>query len=723
MKRESGESPEQSRCCEPLLPAKQNVTGQCLGRRLVKGGKSEDLQDASLLNSSSRKGQDDIYQMKRTFIAWGAMALYCNSATLSAQNINIDTVEVNARRLIESERAAAPMQALQRQELERMGVNAVSDAVKHISGVQVKDYGGIGGLKTISVRSLGAQHTAVMYDGVAVSDCQTGQVDLSRYAIDNVENLTLTIGQSDNIFQSAKQIASAGVLNINTFNASLSTSDASRTTEGFAKFRTGTYGLVNPTLLFKLHPSRSTLHASLYADYMRADGAYRFHMMNGSKSIDEKRNNSDINAWRAETNLAWIPSDRQRLQLKAYLFDSDRGLPGSVVYDNPYAAERSHDRNYFGQLNYENHLSDRWKLSASAKYNWTWSQYTDKDIAREVDDRFRQTELYSNAVVWHQPAEGWEVSMAQDFGYNYLHANTPQCIFPSRYTLLTALSSRYSAGRFTATASLLNTVIIEEAKADKPADDRHRLSPAVSVSMRLLNHTNWRVRASYKDIFRNPTFNDLYYLMLGNRNLRPEKTHQWNIGTVWSQSFHGWLNFVNLSVDAYYGRVTDKIVAIPKMFFWTMFNIGKVETKGVDVTAMLNGKCPAINAQWYASATYNYMNARDVTDRTLASWHDQLPYTPLHSGSASITIEHPIVSLTYNLIWTGPRYSMQINMPTTRMKAYADHSISLYRIFTLGANRLRLQADMLNIGNRNYEVVRFYPMPGRNYQCSIQYYF
>ena len=231
MKRESGESPEQSRCCEPLLPAKQNVTGQCLGRRLVKGGKSEDLQDASLLNSSSRKGQDDIYQMKRTFIAWGAMALYCNSATLSAQNINIDTVEVNARRLIESERAAAPMQALQRQELERMGVNAVSDAVKHISGVQVKDYGGIGGLKTISVRSLGAQHTAVMYDGVAVSDCQTGQVDLSRYAIDNVENLTLTIGQSDNIFQSAKQIASAGVLIIITCNASLSAYDASRTTE------------------------------------------------------------------------------------------------------------------------------------------------------------------------------------------------------------------------------------------------------------------------------------------------------------------------------------------------------------------------------------------------------------------------------------------------------------------------------------------------------------
>ena len=652
--------------------------------------------------------------MKQKQLVWLLVTALCFNATLlSAQNINLDTVEVNARKLSEAERAAAPTQTLQREELERMGVTAVGDAVKHMSGVQVKDYGGIGGLKTISVRSLGAQHTAVMYDGVAVSDCQTGQVDISRYTIDNVENLTLTIGQSDNIFQSAKQTASAGVLNINTQRLS---------TENFMKFRTGSYGLVNPTLLLRtfINPK---LHASLYADYQRADGVYRFHMKNGAKSIDEKRNNSDINAWRAEANLTWLPTDHQKLQVKAYLFDSDRGLPGSVVYDNPYAAERSHDRNYFGQLNYENYLSPRWKLSASAKYNWTWSQYTDKDIAREVDDRFRQTELYANVVVWHQPADGWEVSLAHDMGYNYLHANTPQCIFPSRYTLLTALSSRYSAGRFNATASLLNTVIIEEAKADKPADDRHRLSPAVSISMRLLDHTNWRLRASYKDIFRNPTFNDLYYLMLGNRNLRPEKTRQWNLGTVWSQSFRGWLNYVNLSVDAYYGRVTDKIVAIPKMFFWTMFNIGKVETKGVDVTASLNGQWSTIDVQWYASATYNYMDARDVTDRNLASWHDQLPYTPLHSGSASITIEHPIVSLTYNLIWTGPRYSMQVNMPEYRMKAYADHSVSLYRTFQFRKSRLRLQADIRNIGNRNYEVVRFYPMPGRNYQCSIQYFF
>lgn len=97
-----------------------------------------------------------------------------------------------------------------------MGVYDVAEAVKHFSGVNVKDYGGIGGLKTVSIRSMGAQHTGVIYDGVSISDCQSGQVDISRYSLSNVSELSLTIGQTDDIYQSAKAFASAGVLNIKT---------------------------------------------------------------------------------------------------------------------------------------------------------------------------------------------------------------------------------------------------------------------------------------------------------------------------------------------------------------------------------------------------------------------------------------------------------------------------------------------------------------------------
>lgn len=638
--------------------------------------------------------------------------LFCTSFSMQAQNITTDTVNVSAIRLKESEYSATPMQSFGKEDFERMGTSGVSDAIKHMSGVQVKDYGGIGGLKTVSIRGLGSQHTAVTYDGVAVSDCQTGQVDISRYAIDNVKGLTLTIGQGDDIFQSATQLASAGVLNINTLTLS---------SQSLASFRTGSYGLVNPTLLYRTYIN-NVLHISAYVDYLRADGNYKFHMMNGTKSIDEKRNNSDIDTWKGEISLNYLPTDKQTLKLKAYLFDSDRGLPGNVVYDNTYAAERSHDKNYFGQLGYENKFSEKWKLCANAKFNWSWSRYTDKDIASETDNRFRQTEVYANAVLWTQPLKELSFSMAQDFKYNYLHTSLSNCPFPSRYTVLSAIAGHYTNEWVSATASLLNTYITEEVKVGTAAADRHRLSPAMSISVKPIRGINWRLRASYKDIFRNPTFNDLYYTQVGNRSLNPEKTRQFNVGTLLSQSFNCIVKYVNISVDTYYGRVNDNIVAIPKMFFWSMFNVGKVEIKGIDATLNIEGKIGNyVNLN--VMATYNYMQALDITDKNSSLWHNQLPYTPKQSGSASMTIENSIINITYNLIWTSERYYMQQNSSNTRIAPYSDHSISLYRKFNIGKNKLKLQADALNIGDKNYEVVRFYPMPGQNYKFTITYIF
>lgn len=78
----------------------------------------------------------------------------------------------------------------------------------------MKDYGGLGGLKTISIRNLGAAHTAVSYDGIAVSNSQAGQIDIGRFATDNISTLSLSIGQSDNLLQSARMYASAGILHI-----------------------------------------------------------------------------------------------------------------------------------------------------------------------------------------------------------------------------------------------------------------------------------------------------------------------------------------------------------------------------------------------------------------------------------------------------------------------------------------------------------------------------
>ena len=149
------------------------------------------------------------------------------SIPLFAQQQKVDTThtyfipEVTVSDIYQTRevRSTAPLQLFSKEALKNLHALQVSDAVKHFAGVTVKDYGGIGGLKTVSIRSLGAQHTVVGYDGIAITDCQTGQIDIGRFSLDNVDQLSLSNGQSDNIFQPARFFASAGILDIHSLPA------------------------------------------------------------------------------------------------------------------------------------------------------------------------------------------------------------------------------------------------------------------------------------------------------------------------------------------------------------------------------------------------------------------------------------------------------------------------------------------------------------------------
>ena len=647
-------------------------------------------------------------------IPLGAQTLVEDSVTGRVHEI--PTVTVEARRISPALTATSPLQVMGKVEMERLGVYEVADAVRHFSGVSVKDYGGIGGLKTVSVRSMGAQHTGVTYDGVSVSDCQSGQVDISRFSLDNVSELTLTIGQTDNIYQSARAFASAGMLNIQTARPDFESTPS----QVYATLKAGSFGMVNPSLLYSQRLSQKT-GLSVYGNFLRADGNYPFRMWNGSKLIDSKRNNSDIRTWRAEATLYTSFTPKQDLLVKAYLFDSERGLPGGVVYDNPYAAERLYDKNYFGQFRYENRFSDRIKLQALGKFNYSWNRDYNEEASGITDDRYRQTETYLSATLWAEPVRNLSFSLAQDFAYNYLSTTLDRCQYPQRYTLLTAVAAHYRHRRFTATASLLNTYITENVRIGTAADDRKRLSPAVSLSWKPFEQAGLRLRLSYKDIFRTPTFNDLYYLVIGNVNLRPETTRQWNFGATWSRSKWSFLDYISLSADAYYNKVDDKIVAVPSMFVWKMMNVGKVETIGTDVN---------LSAEWhiggqlkcYLTGSYNFMQAEDVTDPDSKTWRNQIVYTPRHSGSGSLTLETPWANLSYNVTFASERYTLAQNLPDYRIEPYTDHGLSLSRQFRWKRHHLRVQLDALNLGGKNYEIIRFYPMPGRNYKISIHYY-
>lgn len=101
----------------------------------------------------------------------------------SGDTLDVATVSTQRNAAVVS---LSPVQTITKTKIERLGTIGLHEVLNQSSGVSIKDYGGIGGLKTVSVRNMGASHTAVIYDGIAISDAQNGQVDISRFDLDDI---------------------------------------------------------------------------------------------------------------------------------------------------------------------------------------------------------------------------------------------------------------------------------------------------------------------------------------------------------------------------------------------------------------------------------------------------------------------------------------------------------------------------------------------------------
>lgn len=626
----------------------------------------------------------------------------------------VDEVTVTAKRSPVRVSAGTPVQSLSGQAIAELGIQNVADAVRRFAGTNVRDYGGIGGLKTVSVRNMGAAHTGVSYDGAPVSNCQAGQVDIGRFSLDNVSMLSLAVGQEENLLQPARLYASAAVLNIVT---NTPTFDAGRRSAFDVQLKGGSFGYVSPMLRWWQRVG-SRVRTSLDGSFMRADGNYPFTLVNGKHVSRERRSNSAIDSWHGEANVYYDMPGGGDMQVKGYYYYSKRGLPGAVTLYNPISTETLWDRNGFVQVKYSKDFSPKWQFQALGKYNYGWNR--DRELGNQFaggvyQAEHTQHEYYLSATAEYRPAAGLSVALAQDGIVNKLNSTMGECPFPTRYTSLTALSARWRRGWLTVNGSLVGTYITERVKAGNPPEDVKRLSPGASVSVQPWKGEMLFFRGVYKSTFRTPTFNDLYYDRLGNRSLRPERANEYDLGVTWSRSFFPAMDYFSITVDGYFNDVNDKIVAFPTTYAWKMANFGKVHVKGLDFTLATAFSLPrGINLS--LSAAYTWQKAIDLTDPDSKNYKAQLPYTPEHSGNMAVTVKTPWCTLGYSLVGVGKRYFIAQNIPVNEIDGYVEQTLTLGHEFRLRGCRLGLRGELINLADKQYDVIKYYPMPGRSWR-------
>lgn len=646
----------------------------------------------------------------------------------------IKGVEITARL---TQREIVPAQSLKNADLQRLNSQSIADALRFFSGIQLKDYGGVGGIKTVDIRSMGTHHLGIFYDGIELGNAQNGQIDLGQFSLDNIDEISLYNGQKSAIFQPASDFGNAGSVYIRTRKPRF-TDGKSYNVKLKAKY--GSSDLVRLSALWEQRLS-SAVSTSLNAEHLTSSGKYKFNYRrvtpSGVVAYDTTavRQNGDIRADRIDFNVNGI-LQRGYWNTKVYFYNSQRGIPGAIVNNVWRRGERQSDLNFFVQNRFQKDITDRFSTQWLAKYAFYRTHYVNKDTTQlPADNRFWQQEFYLSTSNAYEILPNWSISASYDFRWNKLNADTYRFVFPTRFSNMISLATAFEARFIRIQGSVLASFIHDKLHPTtrlmpgmKATDNITKFTPALFIDFPIIDKatngasTKLSVRTFAKRSFRMPTFNDLYYTDLGNSNLKPESATQYDLGVVFNKQYNGHLlKNVQFQADGYYNTIHDKIIAYPKgqQFRWTMLNLGRVHIMGIDVMGAIALQ-PINDLVVTARLQYTYQDARDVTNASDVFYKDQIPYIPYNSGSAIVNLAYHNWTLNYSFIYSGKRYNQQENIPNNYMQPWYTSDVSLQYDFKAFGTKCRAMLEVNNILNQKYDVILNYPMPGINGLVGLQ---
>ncbi len=634
------------------------------------------------------------------------------------QQLNLQEVTITARY---KDKDIIQPQRLEGKTLEQMNTLSIADAIRYFSGVQIKDYGGVGGIKTVNIRSMGTNHIGVYYNGIQLGNAQNGQVDLGKFSLENIDEIMLYNGQKSDIFQSAREFGSAGSIYLNSRKPKF---EDNKRIHLRAALKAGSFALINPSVLFEAKIT-DKMSLSMNAEVVHSNGKYKFRYRRvtpaGEVAYDTTaiRQNGDVNAARIETGLNYYYSNTGFWKIQGYYYNSERGIPGAIVNNVWRSGERLWDRDMFLQSTWQDEFFNRWAVKVNAKYAYDHTRYVNNDSKlQRVDNTYNQQEAYLSWANKVAVFNWWDISLSYDLQWNGLS----NYINASRFSHWLSLATAFNVYDYLRIqASVLGTFINEENREREQAPDKYKFTPGLFLSYKPFKRIDLRLNAFYKQAYRYPTFNDLYYTDMGNAYLNPELSIQHNVGISYNylqqkQIFH----LFNISADFYYNKVKDKIIAYPKgqQFRWTMLNLGLVKIHGIDANMQMTLQFP-YDIALTTKLQYTYQQAIDVTDPNDTYYKNQIPYIPWHSGSAIGIFSWRSYALNYSFIYVGKRYNQQENTIYNYTQPWYTHDLSISGSWKINKVLLKASLEINNLFDQDYDVILNYPMPKRNYRGTI----
>ncbi len=611
--------------------------------------------------------------------------------------LRLAPVEVQAARLLPSARHFVPTALIGRKRLRALGARQLSDALGSVPGVFIKNYGGLGGLQTISLRGGSAAQTLVLLDGMRLNASQNGLVDFSTFPLSLVEEIEVLRGGAAALYGGH---ALSGVVNIR------SRPPSQRWTYGL-RAEHASFGEYRAAGRLSLPIDSSSLALGLTVDHSDGDFPFDFNEFGRERRL--RRSNGDFR------NLAGIVQLRSRfaewsLHAGALLRDTERGSPGAVVQGNlENGGARLSETDGLGFLRARRILPAGPSLALGAFLRRNSTRYMDPELFvgnQATEFQAEEAALQGN-LRWLSKGSLLELRGEADVAAlrgTSLQPDVGDRVQRGRLSLA-------SRGEIEWTLPQLGELSAQAAlRFDHYSDFGTVLSPLAGLALyRPDEGLTLRLLWSYN--FRPPSFNELYYLNFGNANLKAERAHSFNLGLTWQNS-----DELRLELDAFLIRSSNQIVSVPKTpLSWTAENIGVVLSRGVEVavlTSFLDGRCSF-------TAAYTLQRASDESPGTDFPGSD-IVYAPRELLSADVQVKADPLSFGAATRLSGRRFALPGGEPGSALPAHWLTTLFLEKQWQWNDDlRLGLRLDLDNVFDVSYTVIRNYPMPGRMARLTI----
>ena len=607
---------------------------------------------------------------------------------------------------------------LNRHDVDEIAASDVGELIQKIAGANLKSYGSLGGLKTVSIRGLGANHSSIVKDGFSISNSQTGQVNLGQVQVENVVGIIGTNGERLKLILPVSAQVSGSNFFIKTFENTFSSDSLAIQ----MNLKTGSFGQLMGYGAVKYQPKK--LMISVFGSVRKSAGDYNYTTQNGQTISLNQRDNNDY----LDYSFGGVVGRRVKngfIRAGYHSLSIDQGLPGAVILYNNTADERMETQKYSAFADY---LFNTKKIDFRIYMNGESGdlRYIDSTFLNNtggIDVSYNNQSVTGGATFVTKAKHGFVISGGVEEISSALVSTDDSFAQPIRYHNYGLLSFEYSIKHIKIQAQASSQYVSERNNNGVNAPDRFRINPFVlfqlkSKSKAKITHSLW-----YRNSFRMASFNELYYNNIGNNLLEPEDAHQFNYSLLFFPKLKS--KNVKLKVDVYYNQVKNKILAIPtkNLFVWSMQNVGRSTSLGTDFILGVQQK---LSKNWLAvvNVNYSYQSVVDVTDKGSPTYKHQIAYIPEHSGNFDISLYRKAVGLRLSNYMTSLRYSLNENVDQNIVDGFAITDISLFYSFKIkNENTLKIQLNAKNVFDKPYSYIRSFVMPGRNYLISLSYAF